>query len=194
MNSPRQGREVNEIGLPSERRKICISTDLAAVIESAENSRQSVLGRVLIMGGMILLGVLLLGVFVPTCAHFGPNAFGGNVGRAKDVVALCQIYAGEHGGKFPPLLEAIDPPLDESRPHWQYSDPDSKRPYDWLYFPGATTADGAQRLILASPTAFTQRSKGATVRIVVFADRHSETWPEPQFQEYLKHFAAEPRR
>jgi len=104
------------------------------------------------------------------------------------------MHAKEHRGRFPSSLTTIVPPIEETIPHSQYYDYDSKRPYDWLYFPGATTADGAQRLILASPTASTQESKSATSRIVAFADAHAEFWRESQYQEYLKHLSEEPKQ
>jgi len=68
---------------------------------------------------------------------------------------------------------------------------DSSRPYDWLYFPGATFGDGAKRIILASPTASTRSEKDRRERIAVFADGHDAIWPESKFQQYLKQLSIE---
>jgi hypothetical protein len=119
----------------------------------------------------------------PTFVHFGATPFSRNIARARDVASVCQTYAKEHGGKFPSSLTAIVPPIEETiGGRWQYFDYASGRPYDWLYFPGATTADGEKRVVVASTTAATKGSAATSERIVAFADGHAEWWPESSFK------------
>jgi len=162
--------------------------DRLALSESAEKPRKSIWAKIKLVTAMFLLGVLVLVVFSVRVPHSGLSRFGKNFEAASSVATLCGNYATDHGGKFPPSLAALDPPLDL---RYQYRDFDSSRPYDWLYFPGATFGDGAKRIILASPTASTRSEKDRRERIAVFADGHDAIWPESKFQQYLKQLSIE---
>jgi len=143
---------------------------------------------IIIMGGALLMWQL------PTPSRASRPAMLKNFIRAKDIAYVCQDYANQHGGKYPSSLEGLDPPLETSVPHWQYYDPDSERPYDWVYFGGMKAEDNAKRVILASPTASTNKDRTKLDRIVAFADAHAELWPESQYQQFLKHLATEPNQ
>jgi hypothetical protein len=148
------------------------------------------LGIVLkLIGAIVVIGGLAAFLFVRGTSWRGPTTFLMNRSRARDLATVCEKHAKEHGGNFPTSLMSVDPPIQEFSSDWQYRDPDSKRLYDWLYFPGATTADGAKRLILASPTASTNKDQNKSERIVAFADAHAEVWPESQYQDFLKQVA-----
>jgi hypothetical protein len=161
------------------------------VADSPENPQKPDWGILKLLGAIVLVGGFVALLLFSSGLRHGSIASLRNRGRAGVVALACQKHAKEHGGKFPPSLMAVGPLMEESSDKWQYCDPGSKRLYDWLYFPGATTADGAKRLILASPTASTNKDQSKSERIVAFADAHAEVWPESQYQDFLKHVATD---
>jgi hypothetical protein len=181
--------------MPSEvyqSQRLCQRIEWLAVPEAAAIPDKPDWGVLKILGVVLLiLGLPAVLLTLQPPMH-GPTKHLKNYMRARDIAMICRIHAGEHGGNFPSSLAALDPPIEQQvSARWQYFDYDSDRPYDWLYFPGAKTADGEKRVVVASPTASTKRAAATSERIVAFADGHAEWWPESDFQAFLRQLAVE---
>ncbi|MGB8356630.1 MAG: hypothetical protein WCD79_22220 [Chthoniobacteraceae bacterium] len=108
--------------------------------------------------------------------------------RLHELGLVLRIYADDHGGKFPDKLsdhaDEISNIQSEYSDLLHFHDPETKKPGDWLYFPGHGSSESPDIILAASPTVVV--SKGRQWRIVLNLDGTCVISKETDFQQRIK--------
>src|SRR5207249_2166723 len=90
-------------------------------------------------------------------------------------------FAYDHGGKFPPQLSELVADRVANADQILFRNPTTKKPQDWLYFPGHTTNDSPDTILVACPVIMDKEK-----RIIWTVEGKKEVIDESEFQQRLK--------
>ena len=96
-----------------------------------------------------------------------------SLAQTKQIALACQLYAGDHKGKFPPTLDALVPKYcDDKKLFVSPFAPDEAMGY--TYTPGLTTKSSADKVLIED-----KFSEKEHQRIVAHVDASAETTKVP---------------
>jgi hypothetical protein len=134
-------------------------------------------------------GVLIVLPVAGVCLSFfttGPSLK--NLYHGKQLATGCQLYAVDHGGRYPVHLSELEPDyivdVKELRGiiYDFYGRPQYR--YDWLYFGAGFTTDNPPTLLLASPQVVVKSAKSQK-RLVMHGDTTHDVIDEGEFEKLL---------
>lgn len=138
------------------------------------------------------LALILLAIFlVPGGSFDRPNSTLWKIKDDAQVTAYHVLKYSHQVDHYPSSLEKIRKQIGKEDIRY-FEDPDSIREYEWIYF-----GDGMpiwknphQRILIASPTTFNHNGAvptdpSDTLRVVAFADGHSEVIDESEYQKLI---------
>jgi hypothetical protein len=138
------------------------------------------------------LVLILLAIFlIPGGAYDRPNPILWKIQNDARITAYHVLNYSHQVEHYPSSLEKIREQIGEDDIR-HFEDPTSERKYEWIYFgDGMSIWDNPhQKILIASPTLFDH--KGAiptdpndTLRVVAFADGHSEVIEESEYQKLI---------
>lgn len=108
-----------------------------------------------------------------------------NVSLVRGLYPAIKMYAGEHGGRYPPDLLEIYPRYISTADAVRYRDYNSGRKYDWFYVAGLTELSPAHWILVASPTEEINEDPDRRGRIVLRNDGKVEVIDADAFDREL---------
>ncbi len=110
-----------------------------------------------------------------------------NLSYARVVFTAVLRYAEDHGGHRPVALLELEPRYlaEGTLAKLGYKDPSSRRAYDWLYYPGFVDQLPTGWIVLASPTAQTEKEPTRLKRLVVRYSGEALIIKEADYQREL---------
>jgi len=141
--------------------------------------------------GVVVLVAAALAVailFFTGVSYRSPSVI--ELSRLHELGILLREYSDSHNGKFPEKPSDIPEAAIESAPGdyskrdlLHYYDPETQKPYEWLYFRDDKGKQEPTRILAASPRAI---EGPHNLCIVLYANGVTLMKPEPEFREELK--------
>lgn len=141
-----------------------------------------------ILAGFLFLVIagLVVNHFVPRSLIYGQLTI--NASHARQLAIACDVYAADHGGRFPVHLDELTPiyvPNPKSLRGIARDENDRELyTFDWLYFGRGFTEDKPPAMLLASP-AVTAIAGKPQKRVVVNRDGACAIFNEDQYEKVL---------
>ena len=144
--------------------------------------------------GIVLVSAVVIGLaaifLIPNGGH-GPNPTLWKIENDARVTARNILDYSHQVEHYPSSLEKIRKNYGKREIRY-FEDPESKREYEWLYHGAGMPLweNPHQKILIASPTKFrydgdTPTEESESVRIVAFADGHSEVLEESEYQKQI---------
>jgi hypothetical protein len=139
-----------------------------------------------------IAALVFIGVLVVFAAWSGAHV-GVMASQIRSMSNLRQIgmallgQAEANQGKLPPLLSQLSPKFvaPSALPLLGFRDPDSKRLYDWLYYPRTDLTNLPPETILAASPTAVPRGNHPPQRIVLHRDGSVAFIPDTEFLELI---------